>query len=363
MLEVNEELLKAIEGLYSDGDCGAYLSVAKISDDKFLWCFWNHSDDVYDSEKRITYPVDHGYEKDVAAAEEKGLKILGENRPLEYREYYTAKSSWEEDKTYLHKTEDTVDLGGSHPSYYSYGFKTPKGSVAWEFHRRLIAERKSRRKRKVGEGQAVEFVYVHYTYTREDFDRTSARYRRKKINLKTVGWDDRHRYKDNKSKRHKTEQYRVVQKTGRYIYLQGKPVVANDFESFQDYRDHQVKRFRLDRAEFEATGMVWHGRLGWVTKDPVHPESEVPDTVSALLDLECFVLLDINTICSKEKVKKKFRQKVKGIHPDSPEMRGKPPEEFKEATLKFMELQKARDEAISRLEKHRKRRARKGKKA
>lgn len=46
----------------------------------------------------------------------------------------------------------------------------------------------------------------------------------------------------------------------------------------------------------------------------------------------------------------------------SPEMRGKPAHEFKEATLKFMELQKARDEAISRLDKHRKRKARKGKK-
>jgi DnaJ-domain-containing protein 1 len=363
MLEANERLLEALEGFYAVGDCGAYLSIAKITKDKFLWCFWNRKDATHDEEKRITHPTDYGYEESYKVAKSKGWKSLKENRPPEYREYYITGRWGNDDEAYLYKTGDSLDGTNFHRHGFARRENSSRGEAAWEFHRRLIAERKLKRKRKVGEGQEVEFVYVHYTYTQEDFDRTSARYRRRRVNLKYAGWYDWKRiYKSNKSKRHKTDQYRTVQKTGRYIYLQGEPVTANDFESFQDYRDHQAKRFRLDRADFDATGMVYHGRLGWITKDPVHPESAVPDTVSALLDLDCFTLLGINTVCSDAEVKKAFRKLVKGIHPDSTEMRGKPAEEFKEATLKFMALQKARDEAISRLKKHKERKPRKGEK-
>jgi len=351
MLKVNEEILKAIKGLYADHDCGAYLSLAKISNDKFLWCFWNRKDDVHDEKERISHPVDYGYEETFELAEARGWKVLKENRPPEYRGYHLGVRGWDVNSVYLCKTEDRLDGGNPH----QHGRGLDRNGAAWAFHRRLIAERKLKRKRKVGEGQEVEYVYVHFTYTREYFDRTSSRHRRKKINLRD-GWS----YYGKKKQKHQTDQYRVVQKTDRYIYLQGKPVSAKDFESFQDYRDHQARRYRLDRGEFDTAGMVYHSRLGWVAKHSVHPESAVPDTVSALLDLECFTLLGITTICSDAEVKKAFRKKVKGLHPDSPEMIGKSDAEFREATLKFMAIGKAKDDVLSRLAKHRKRK--KGKK-
>jgi hypothetical protein len=352
MLEVNEELLKAIEGFYADGDCGAYLSIAKISDDNFLWCIWNRKSDIRDEEGRITYPIDYRYEKSQEMAETIGWKVLEENRPPDYRKYFIGKR-WNGEKVYLQKTTDTI-RGGNSLGHLRYRMRQPKGEAAWEFHRRLIAERKSKRKRKVGASQAVEYVYVHYTYTREYFDRTASSHRRKRINLKD-GWSY------HEGSEHQTDQYRVVQKTDRYIYLQGKPVAANDFESFQDYRDHQARRYRLDRSELDTAGMTFHSRLGWVSRGSVHPESAVPDTVSALLGLECFTLLGITTICGDAEVKKAYRKKVKGLHPDSPEMIGKSDAEFREATLKFMAVGKARDDVLDRLKTHRKRKAKKGK--
>jgi hypothetical protein len=167
-------------------------------------------------------------------------------------------------------------------------------AFAYLYQQKLKAKAAKGRKKpsKSRDSQRVEFLYAH-----------------------AETW----RFSGNKDRKYVTFKFKITKRTPKCIYIDKKPWTA-DRAIHTDWRAYDIKQAVFDRERLEQAGwdyidsrrlkIPWYVFVSRITTSPIHPKDMSYNGKSV------YQILGVEKSCTLKDVRRAFRTKSKGLHPD-----------------------------------------------